>query len=141
MYAFSLTQSTYRRKPRNAVTQYSARTLEEKSKDDIKRATTDIISFIEKVTPRYAKSQPIMSQYISLSLYFVCQCCLHQLIHVTLNVLLCSCWAFWVLFEYCPVSWLLYALIWSKSWITSPTHMKKKTCILQQFYKDSTCLK
>ncbi|XP_058964872.1 dynein axonemal intermediate chain 3-like [Pocillopora verrucosa] len=41
------------RKPRNAVTQYSARTLEEKSKDDIKRATTDIISFIEKVTPRF----------------------------------------------------------------------------------------
>ena len=60
---------------------------------------------------------------------FVCRCCLHQLIHVTLNVLLCSCWAFWVLFEYCPVSWLLYELIWSKSWITSPTHMKKKcTC-------------
>lgn len=107
MYAFSLTQSTYRRKPRNAVTQYSARTLEEKSKDDIKRATTDIISFIEKVTPRYAKSQPIMSQYISLSLYFVCQCCLHQLIHVTLNVLLCSCWAFWVLFEYCPCSFMI----------------------------------
>ncbi|PFX30161.1 Dynein intermediate chain 2, axonemal [Stylophora pistillata] len=41
------------RKPRNAVTQYSARTLEEKSKDDIIRATTDLISFIEKVTPRF----------------------------------------------------------------------------------------
>lgn len=38
---------------------------------------------------------------------FVCQCCLHQLIHVTLNVLLCSCWAFWVLFEYCPCSFMI----------------------------------
>lgn len=66
---------------------------------------------------------------------FVCQCCLHQLIHVTLNVLLCSCWAFWVLFEYCPVSWLLYALIWSKSWITSPIHMKKKHVSCSNFIK------
>ena len=32
--------------------------------------------------------------------------------------------------EYCPVSWLLYALIWSKSWITSPTHMEKKNMYL-----------
>jgi len=42
----------YRRKPCNAVTQYVARTLEEKPKEELKRATADIISFIEKVTPR-----------------------------------------------------------------------------------------
>jgi len=41
-----------RRKPCNAVTQYVARTLEEKPKEELKRATADIISFIEEVTPR-----------------------------------------------------------------------------------------
>ena len=42
----------YRRKPCNAVTQYVARTLEQKSKEEVKRTTVDILSFIEKVTPR-----------------------------------------------------------------------------------------
>ena len=42
----------HRRKPCNAVTQYVPRTLGEKSKEEKRKSTTDVLSFIDKVTPR-----------------------------------------------------------------------------------------
>ncbi|KAK2569985.1 Dynein axonemal intermediate chain 3 [Acropora cervicornis] len=41
------------RKPRNAVTQYTPRTTEEKSTEEINKSTDDLLSFIDKVTPRF----------------------------------------------------------------------------------------
>lgn len=41
------------RKPRNAVTQYTPRTTEEKSTEEINKSTADLLSFIDKVTPRF----------------------------------------------------------------------------------------
>lgn len=41
------------RKPCNAVTQYIPRSTDEKSEEEINKATTDLQTFIDKVTPRF----------------------------------------------------------------------------------------
>lgn len=41
------------RKPCNAVTQYAPRTIEEKTKGEIQKSMVDLLSFMDKVTPRF----------------------------------------------------------------------------------------
>lgn len=52
-YTVCTTQIIYRRKPCNAVTQYAPRTLEENTKEEIQKSMADLLSFMDKVTPRY----------------------------------------------------------------------------------------
>ena len=61
----------YRRKPCNAVTQYAPRTIEEKTKGEIQKSMVDLLSFMDKVTPRYMYYDQIL--YVCAGSYFTTQ--------------------------------------------------------------------
>lgn len=61
----------YRRKPCNAVTQYAPRTIEEKTKGEIQKSMVDLLSFMDKVTPRYMYYDQIL--YVCAGSYFTAQ--------------------------------------------------------------------